>query len=66
MKNGTLKDLIDRINASQTGDEDNEVYQITQILNNHYNQLEWIESQYQKLSIKAKEVEKLAREKIKK
>jgi hypothetical protein len=47
MKNGTLKDLIDRINASQIGDEDNEVFQITQILNNHYNQLEWIESQYQ-------------------
>jgi methyl-accepting chemotaxis protein len=62
MKNGTLKELIEKINASQAVDEDNEVGQITQILNEHYNQLEWIESQYQKLSLKAKEVEKIAKE----
>jgi DNA repair exonuclease SbcCD ATPase subunit len=62
MKNGTLKDLIGKINSSQPVDEDNEVVQITQILNEHYNQLEWIESQYQKLSLKAKEVEKISKE----
>jgi len=62
MKNGTLKDLIGKINSIQPVDEDNEVVQITQILNEHYNQLEWIESQYLKLTLKAKEVEKISKE----
>jgi len=60
--NKSLKELIDKLNASaNTPEDDNPVGQMIQILNIHLNSLQWIDQNATILSEKINEVDKLSK-----
>jgi chromosome segregation ATPase len=60
--NNSLKELIDKINASvETQDDKNPVGQVIQIMNIHLNSLQWIDQNVKNLEEKISEVDKLSK-----